>query len=279
MKILSIDIGIKNLAYCVLEIEENSTTFNIIKWDVINLCGEIPLCQYVMKNKKMTKKCDKKACVYRDNIYYCKTHAKKMNCLLETSETKIKASSKLCELKLLADKYNITYTAQDKKCDLYREVTNYINKNIYRNVKKISASDLSLIDVGYAIAKMVPQHIETNDIDTVIIENQISPLANRMKTIQGMVAQFFIMNNIKDIFFISATNKLKPFTDKKMNYKERKEMGITITTQILENKGDWCKLFNNHKKKDDLADSLLQGLWFLQHKNIISTEYITNNNI
>lgn len=77
MKILSIDIGIKNLAYCVLEIEENSTTFNIIKWDVINLCGEIPLCQYVMKNKKMTKKCDKKACVYRDNIYYCKTHAKK----------------------------------------------------------------------------------------------------------------------------------------------------------------------------------------------------------
>ena len=28
--------------------------------------------------------------------------------------------------------------------------------------------------------------------DIILIENQISPIANRMKTIQGMIAQFFI---------------------------------------------------------------------------------------
>ena len=279
MKILSIDIGIKNLAYCLLEVIDNTKTFKIIKWDVINLCGEEPTCQYIIKNKKVTKKCNKKACVFRKDIYYCKTHAKKMNCLLQTTETNIKTSTKLCDLRSLSDKYRIAYTSTSKKYDLYTELKKYIDENIYINVKKISASDLSLVDVGCLIAKIIPSHIDTNNIDTVIIENQISPLANRMKTIQGMVAQFFIMNNISEIYFISAINKLKPFITQKMNYKERKEMGINITYNLLKHHGDWLALFNNHKKKDDLADSLLQGLWFLQDKNLISNEYITNNNI
>ena len=36
MKILSIDVGIKNLAFCLLENFEN--TYFIKEWDVINLC-------------------------------------------------------------------------------------------------------------------------------------------------------------------------------------------------------------------------------------------------
>ena len=50
-------------------------------------------------------------------------------------------------------------------------------------------------------------------IDTVIIENQISTLASRMKTLQGMITQYFIMKNIPQIEFISASCKLKLFAD------------------------------------------------------------------
>ena len=32
-------------------------------------------------------------------------------------------------------------------------------------------------------------------IDAVVIENQIGPLAGRMKMLQGMIAQYFIMKN------------------------------------------------------------------------------------
>ena len=58
----------------------------------------------------------------------------------------------------------------------------------------------------------------------VIIENQIGPLAIRMKTIQGMIVQYFIMSNlnVEHIEFISASNKLKD-CDVKDKEKYRKE--------------------------------------------------------
>ena len=43
MKLLSIDVGIKNLAYCILDVQANSS-YKIIAWDVINLCGVPPVC-------------------------------------------------------------------------------------------------------------------------------------------------------------------------------------------------------------------------------------------
>ena len=57
MKIISIDIGIKNLAYCCLEIKNNE--FNILSWECINLCDEDKICIY--KCVKKNKKCEKKA--------------------------------------------------------------------------------------------------------------------------------------------------------------------------------------------------------------------------
>ena len=49
MRIISIDVGIKNLAYCILE--QNNDIYNVIQWDVINLCGEVPLCNCSLKPK------------------------------------------------------------------------------------------------------------------------------------------------------------------------------------------------------------------------------------
>ena len=59
MKILSIDVGIKNLAFCLLESNANNTNdkndtfeeYKIIKWDVINLT------EYEKKLDKKIKKC------------------------------------------------------------------------------------------------------------------------------------------------------------------------------------------------------------------------------
>ena len=53
------------------------------------------------------------------------------------------------------------------------------------------------------------------DIDLILIENQIGPLALRMKMLQGMITQYFIQNNITNIIFVNASNKLKEFLGNK----------------------------------------------------------------
>jgi uncharacterized Fe-S cluster-containing MiaB family protein len=174
--------------------------------------------------------------------------------------------------------YNIP--ALCKKKDLLETLDNYIKENILSVIKPISSNEISLIDIGIAISKSLDKHISLLSIDKIIIENQISPIANRMKTIQGMVAQYFIMKNFYHIEFISAINKLKPFTSEKMNYKQRKTFSILITIKLIQENPllhTWKSLFDTHKKKDDLADCLLQGLWYLQKKNNIlidSSKYI-----
>ena len=104
-------------------------------------------------------------------------------------------------------------------------------------------------------------------IDVVIIENQLSTLATRMKTLQGMITQYFIMRGVPDIRFISATNKLKLFDTKKdgeeTGYADRKKRGIEITRALIAAHAPMSVKFEQHKKKDDLADCFLQGMWWL----------------
>ena len=110
-------------------------------------------------------------------------------------------------------------------------------------------------------------------IDCVIIENQISPIANRMKTLQGMIAQYFIMRDVHFIEFVSAANKLKKhMKNKKSTYSERKKMSIELVKEqfgVNPKITEWNELFVKHTKKDDLADCFLQGLWYLEDKNMI----------
>ena len=107
------------------------------------------------------------------------------------------------------------------------------------------------------------------EFDAILIENQISPIANRMKCLQGMMTQYFIMKNWFSIEYVSSSNKLKGFTTKNMNYKQRKQYSIDTAKQIIQNNPilhGWIPFFSEHKKKDDLADSYLQGLWFINNK-------------
>ena len=106
----------------------------------------------------------------------------------------------------------------------------------------------------------------------VIIENQISPIANRMKTLQGMLAQHFISLNVSAIEFVSSGNKLKHFAQQSTattEYQKHKKDAVFYCQMHLAkmNSSQWQTHFANYaNKKDDLADCFLQGLWYLQEK-------------
>ena len=43
MNILSIDVGLKNLAYCLFHVQ-SQTCYSITQWDILNLCGKPKKC-------------------------------------------------------------------------------------------------------------------------------------------------------------------------------------------------------------------------------------------
>jgi len=279
MKVLSIDVGIKNLAYCLIEANKDKT-FSIIQWDVLNLCGNQINCQHITKmesknkNKKnlnvKEKECNKKATHVLNDHHICSTHLKKLHPNHLSMKTVKKA--KLSTLLEIANSHTIEL---DKSQSLHKKkiteiLLKYIEENLYHEIPSVSATHMDLITIGITIKNLFNECFKIGEIDKIIIENQ---LTNRMKSIQGMLAQYFIMNNKTDIQFISATNKLKYFIEegKKTEYKERKKMGVEITNTILTNKNaqDHLSFFIKHKKKDDLADSFLQGMWYLIHHSHI----------
>jgi len=143
-----------------------------------------------------------------------------------------------------------------------------------KQIKQIDSKKVDMVSLGINLKQALDSVCLdiSGNIETVLIENQISPIANRMKTMQGMIMQYFIMRNVKNIEFISAINKLKiigteEIVGEKKTYKSRKELGIKITEKLIKEKE--ClrsdKFIGN--KKDDLADALLQGLYFLTNKN------------
>jgi hypothetical protein len=284
MKILSIDVGIRNLSFCLFEIENNDT--KILKWDNIDLTTvNEKKCIEIDKNGL----CDKPAKFMKDTKCYCLKHSKKQTFLHPTPDLKPSFinKQKIQNLIEIADKYKIKYDKPTKKVTIVSQINEFILAKCFIAVEKSNASKMDLVTIGRNIQhkfdEILCDHLKT--ISTIIIENQIGPIANKMKTIQGMLSQYFIMrnNNIK-IEFISAINKLKDFiptveektekTEKvekveKMDYKQRKKLGIQTTLNYVNNDfrfKDWLDFLQKHNKKDDLSDCFLQGMWYIKHK-------------
>ena len=313
MNLISFDIGIKNMAYCIFCIDA-SNNLSIIDWNVLNLMDiEHPdpkcSCKNIPKSKKaVATNCTSNAKYHKNNVYYCEKHAKSSPFLIPKKSLNLK-KMKVDELiklgnshLLFMDVENITKTL--KKGEIIDKIDEFLKKQSLEPIikkKSKTANDTDLIKIGKNMKNSLNQVLEPINITNVIIENQISPIANRMKTIQGMLAQYFIIRdeNIA-IDFVSSSNKLKQFDIKKNktdenilentmkpaekpmensiekniknpDYKKHKMDGVSYCSRILLKNdflNQWITSLDT-KKKDDLADCFLQGLWYLKQKNII----------
>ena len=271
MKIISFDVGIKNLAYCILNVTD-SKTYSILDWGIINLINK-PVFNCGCKQKKKPHNiCCKKACYKdKDQNYYCKQHAKSSELIIPTKEISDAAlkRSKLLELKDLAKRFHLSIETPIRKANLL-EVLMKFKEEKCLSVIETEKVDKGLVALSINLTHILDDVLKDHKIDCVLIENQISKIASTMKTIQGMITQHFVMIHIENVIYVSSYNKLKMFVEskKKYTYKERKDLGIECARkEIIESQETkWVQLFNTHKKKDDMADSFLQALWYINVK-------------
>ena len=281
MILLSFDVGIKNLAYCLLSIaetedasENNSNHFiEIIKWNIIDLsCDQVEEPDSKTETK-VSKQC---CCKCKKSATYC-THS---NTMLPEDENKLRFCKKHAEESQLPMHPKLLKSNSKSGHTPYIVPLSVINK-------KVSCNKINIVDLG----KNIKRHLDVvfakhmDKIDAVLIENQIGNLAGRMNVLQGMISQYFIMRNITSIEFISATNKLKLFktiinkasnvteggnldnvleSEKKL-YKMRKDAGKMVCRSLLSfypKLNEWITTYDKHKKNDDLADCFLQGYYY-----------------
>jgi hypothetical protein len=254
----SFDVGTKHLAICVLD-------GRCIKlWKVLDIAktGSGTCC---------VDGCVATAKYICSNLSYCKRCAKKehtFNSLQPHTRGKLR-SKKLSELKELLQSHGITEPRRKQEC--LEECQKLLDEKKFLPVVQHSAKQRSLVEIGIEMKLQLDACFDDPAlggelITKVVIENQVGPLASTMKAVQGMLTQYFIMKDINNISYVSASNKLKPYTTEKLTYKQRKKLAITVTETLLTSEGtvELRDLYRRSKKKDDLADSYLQGLWIVE---------------
>ena len=209
---LSIDIGLKHLAHCLLR-------DTIESWDVNNLSPSYTCCS--------------KSTHHLGDLFLCK------KCL---------ATKELPQLITLSNQHESPLgTKKEMIASLKRKwVTN----------------EPDMVEIG---KRLIQVYDTFENVTTVLVENQIGPLASKMKGIQGMVVQYWLMRGA-DVHCIAAVNKLKLFHKGPTTYSQRKKLSIQYAKKVLSDKGWDDAAFLKHKKKDDLADTLLQAIWFIETK-------------
>jgi len=108
-----------------------------------------------------------------------------------------------------------------------------------------------------------------DEVGAGVNKTLLKKIGESIKTLNKELGYTFFMIE-HDIEFISSSNKLKYFTTDKTDYKQHKKDSIYFTNLLLDNNNYYNKYiesFNQSKKRDDLADSFLQGIWYIKFKN------------
>jgi hypothetical protein len=241
MKIISVDVGLRNLAIAVLE-GTSRKDIRIVRWDVIDVIGE--------KNgvsRPACFKCKKPAMWTDQETFACSKHCPKNSAVTKSSLNK----KSIGQLREIAESYDIDAT---KKTELVDLIYKRISVGKWTKFKGNARADI--------IASLDARASWWVDVDMCIFENQLD---RRMFAVQSMLHMYFACRGFNTMG-ISAKHKLEnilTIDDRTDTYRGRKKTGIVHCEALCPP----CNLdfFRSHRKKDDLADCFLQGVWYLEH--------------
>ena len=243
--IASFDIGLKNLAFCVMQFEndkQDGEKFPILVWKNIDMTDknnegiEDFVCEAFLKSKP-NENCKLGAKIKtKEGKYFCNRH--------NPDPEKYKPRKK-------------------------------------RKVKSIALDEMCCTLANRMDAF---EELFKTKVDHVVIETQFSR-NRKMICLSNMLYSYFILKHvliedstIKKVKFVSSRNKLKVYTgpfvecNRKNAKDKRKQLAIKYCEWMIRHDEKHLAEFNKFpRKKDDLSDCYLQGAWYMMYGSGVPT--------
>ena len=229
MKILSWDVGIYNLSYCILEKNEDDT-IEILDWDIVNLVDN----DAMKKNRVL---------------------------LFENIPRKLYELPQLLNVDIVViENQPCLKNPQMKSIQMILYSYFLILGKVIGNGNN-SSSYIESIDFCSASNKL-----KVYDGPKIVLSEKIS---RKKKTKEETKEETKEDIKEKDQEEMKEEDKITK-KGNTLKYADKKRLAIEHAKYFLEKqKLIHIEFFNNHKKKDDLADSFLQGIYYLKNKKVI----------
>ena len=294
VRVASFDVGIKNLAYCVMDMDGAREVLRIVAWDVADISGAReaaprPQCGCAKsKAKGSAAQCARPASFEKAGALFCAPHANK------SAEWRIRSREeggaalqklRLVELAAACAAAGMEFdpSARTSKGAMLAAAEAFFAARSFAPLvveRRAGAANVDLITAARGLARALDAEPALAGVDVVLIENQIGPLANRMKAVQGMITQYFVLRRpTAEIRYVSSGNKLKGLARPEgarepgaagaeggaKRYAQHKADAIFHAREALlanPRLAPWAGGALEGKKADDYADCLLQALWW-----------------
>lgn len=235
--VASFDVGVRNLAFCVMQYDSKGNCFPVLDWKNVDLSDsddiEDHMCCAFLKTRKDKDgnpvQCPRGAKLCIEDCYYCAIHNPDKN------KYKIKEKPKVKAMAL---------------------------KSIFMEMRKV-------LDTHEEIWK--------TKVDHVIIERQFNKNRTMIFQSGLLYSYFLlnhltnVESRISDVKVIHAKNKLcvyngpKVTVNRKNAKDKRKLLAVEYCKYMLRKDNERLAYLNKYpKKKDDLSDCFLQGAWYLK---------------
>jgi hypothetical protein len=277
MKYLSWDVGVKNMAYSLLEKTEDNKC-KLLRCGILNLVDKRDVCQFELRTKKCCGKIARHKILNNkcEELNVCKTHCTKLK--VEPVKLDIYKCAKCYEKSYI----NICGKDEWSWCEKHENLSKKILTQF--KPKKITGQNCSQQPIQELLSELTRKLDENKDfldISGVWIENQPSLINPSIKTIASALYTYFVIRGIIDkeddkiefVKFASPLNKLKvakKTTEEALRqaksareyYSIEKGLSIIYVKALLNNDEQILltkAIEQNGNKGDDICDSYLQG--------------------
>ena len=280
--------------------------FDILYWGILDVSFKPLICKHI-KNKRKICNTVSQYYLLKDEYIHASTHSDVNNLIgyCKDHANTLKQTDKITHKKLFRvsknDKFKDNFNIQMER--LLVALEDFFNNKILslyhtEQIVNTGQDDTGQYDTGQYDSEQTGTKINGyNDFSIsnleIYIENQPVFKNPIMKSISISIFTFFILkkimlkSKIKSVNFISASDKTQLTFINSMksiiniqsniidfkNYDKRKEFSIDITNQIIKKLNNSvfnivsAINYNNCKKKDDLADTLIYAVYILLKNN------------